>query len=106
MDDIITAYGHHSVGLTRRVIPPLGEARRDREILQGLAERLGFGSALDGEPLQWAQLLIKPLSVHGLNVDELTRRSIKNPVQQAVPFSNRRFLPSSGKYESLSTHRI
>jgi anaerobic selenocysteine-containing dehydrogenase len=106
MDDIITAYGHHLVGLTRRVVPPLGEARSDSEILQGLAGRLGFGSALEGEPLQWAQQLLKPLASHGLTVDELIRRSLRNPIQQAVPFSNRRFLTPSGKYEFVTEPQV
>jgi anaerobic selenocysteine-containing dehydrogenase len=88
MDDIVTAYGHHFIGLSRRVVPPLGEARSDVEIMQGLAKRLGFGPALEGEPLQWAGRMLKPLSSHGLTVEELARTSLENPMQPAVPFSD------------------
>jgi anaerobic selenocysteine-containing dehydrogenase len=102
MDDIITAYGHHWIGLSRRVVPPLGEARSDVEIMQDLAERLGFGSALEGEPLQWAARLLKPLNAQGLMIDELTRTSLLNPLQTTVPFSDRNFLTPSGKFEFIT----
>lgn len=102
MDDLVTAYGHHWIGLTRRVVPPLGEARSDSEILQGLARRLGFGTALEGEPLEWARRLLRPLGAHGLTVDELARRPLRNPLSATVPFSDRRFVTSSGKYEFIT----
>jgi anaerobic selenocysteine-containing dehydrogenase len=102
MDDLITAYGHHWIGLTQRVVSPLGEARSDSEILQGLAKRLGVGAVLEGGPLQWIRRLLKPLEAHGLTVDELTQRSLRHPLQAAVPFSNRRFLTLSGKYEFIT----
>jgi anaerobic selenocysteine-containing dehydrogenase len=102
MDDLVTAYGHHWIGLTRCVVPPLGEARSDSEILQGLARRLGFGAALEGDPLEWARRLLRPLGAHGVTVDELARRPLQNPLSEAVPFSDRRFLTSSGKYEFIT----
>jgi anaerobic selenocysteine-containing dehydrogenase len=70
MNDLISAYGHHWIGLTKAVVAPLGEARSDSEILQGLAKRLGFGAALKGRPQRWTRRLLKPLEAHGLSGDE------------------------------------
>jgi anaerobic selenocysteine-containing dehydrogenase len=101
MNDLISAYGHHWIGLTKAVVAPLGEARSDSEILQGLAKRLGFGAALKGRPQRWTRRLLKPLEAHGLSGDELAQRSLRHPLQAEVPFSDRRFLTSSGKYEFI-----
>ena len=73
-DDLVAAYGHQWLGLTRQVVPPLGEARSDVDILQALAGRLGFGDDLSGDPFQWMQRLLAPLADHGVTVGELGRR--------------------------------
>jgi anaerobic selenocysteine-containing dehydrogenase len=99
MDDLVDAYGHNWLGLTRQVVPPQGETKSDREILQLLAQRLGFGGILAGEPLEWAARVLKPLEGSGLTLDALQEKPRRNPKAVAVPFADRRFTTPSGKFE-------
>jgi anaerobic selenocysteine-containing dehydrogenase len=98
-DDLVTAYGHAWVSLTRRVVPPLGEAMPDAEILQRLAERLGFGAALAGDPESWMRRLLAPLEAEGLTLERLREGPVRHPRAAAVPFASRAFSTPSGKVE-------
>jgi len=99
MDDLVQAYGHNWLGLTRRVVPPRGETKSDGEILQLLAQRLGFGGVLAGEMSEWAARVLKPLEESGLTLDMLRERPRRNPRAVAVPFADRTFATPSGKFE-------
>jgi len=101
MDDLVTAYGHHWIGLDREVVPPLGEARPDVAILQGLADRLGFGEALAGTPAEWMRRILAPLAEHGVTLEALSERSMRNPLAVDVPFADRRFATPSEKVELI-----
>ncbi|MBI5533457.1 MAG: molybdopterin-dependent oxidoreductase [Deltaproteobacteria bacterium] len=94
-DDVVTSYGHHWVGLTRKVVEPWGEAKSDAEIYQGLANRLGFGDALDGSAESWTRKLLGTQVAYGA----LLRGSVRLPGAQDVPFADFRFGTPSGKFE-------
>ena len=102
MDDLVTAYGHHWIGLTKRVVPPLGETKTDGEIFQLLAERLGFGQALAGEPQGWIQKILEPLAAEGLTQERLKEKAYRNPKAPSLPFADRIFHTPSGKFEFIT----
>ncbi|HEY3451004.1 MAG TPA: molybdopterin-dependent oxidoreductase [Myxococcales bacterium] len=99
MDDLVTAYGHTWLGATQAVVPPLGEARTDGQILQGLAARLGFGDALAGSPEALIARLLGPLSGAGVHLAALRERPRSLPGAVAVPFADGKFSTPSGKVE-------
>ena len=102
MDDLVTAYGHHWIGLTNKVVPSQGEAKTDGEIFQLLAQRLGFGPALKGDPQTWVQKMLEPLAAEGLTMEKLQERARRNPKASGVPFADRRFRTPSGKFEFIT----
>ena len=102
MDDLVTAYGHNWIGLTNRVVPPMGETKTNGEIFQLLAERLGFGRALAGEPQAWVQKFLEPLTAEGLTLEMLKEKAHRNPKASSVPFADRRFRTPSGKFEFIT----
>jgi anaerobic selenocysteine-containing dehydrogenase len=102
MKDLVTAYGHNWIGLTHSVVPPLGETKTDGEILQLLAQRLGFGSALAGEPDQWIEKMLAPLAAEGLTLEALEEKPHRNPKTAALPFMDGRFRTPSGKFEFIT----
>ncbi len=102
MDDLVASYGHSWLGLSRQVVPPLGETKPDGEIMQALAQRLGFGDALAGEPDVWIRRLLAPLAREGVTLESLLRRPLRNPLAPAVPFADRRFRTPSGRFEFIS----
>jgi len=103
MEDLIVAYGHNWLGLIQPVVPPLGEARSDVAIYQALAERLGFGDALAGEPADWIRKTLAPLEDRGVTREALAARSLLNPAAAQVPFADHRFTTPSGKVELTAT---
>jgi anaerobic selenocysteine-containing dehydrogenase len=103
MDDLVTAYGHNWIGLTNRVVPPQGETKTDGEIFQLLAERMGFGKTLAGEPRAWIQKFLEPMAAEGLTMERLKEKAYRNPNAALVPFADRKFRTPSGKFE-LITH--
>ncbi|MGC4116384.1 MAG: molybdopterin-dependent oxidoreductase [Myxococcales bacterium] len=99
MDDLVTSYGHTWLGATQAVVPPLGEARTDGQILQGLADRLGFGDALAGTSEQLIARMLGPLERSGISLASLRERPRKLPGVAEVPFADGRFATPSGKVE-------
>jgi anaerobic selenocysteine-containing dehydrogenase len=102
MHDLVTAYGHNWIGLTNQVVPPQGEAKTDGEIFQLLAERLGFGPALAGDPQTWVQRMLEPLASQGVTREKLQGHAYRVPKASAVPFADRRFRTPSGKFEFIT----
>ncbi len=103
-DDLVTAYGHRWVGVTQRVVPPPQEAGSDAELLQGLADRLGFGEALAGSPRAWADRIMAPLADEGFTFEALAEESRVNPKLPAIPFADRIFRTESGRFELTDQH--
>jgi anaerobic selenocysteine-containing dehydrogenase len=103
MDDLVVAYGHHWLGVTQEVVPPLGEVRTDVAILQDLASRLGFGSALAGEPRNLANRILGRLAAapHALSFEQLAQRPALNPLAAPIPFADHVFGTPSGKVELI-----
>jgi anaerobic selenocysteine-containing dehydrogenase len=102
MEDLVTAYGHHWIGLNQQVVPPRGEARSDGMIFQELATRLGFGPSLAGEPREWIDRFLAPLREQGITREELACRPRRNPAAVTVPFADGRFSTTSGKFEFIA----
>jgi anaerobic selenocysteine-containing dehydrogenase len=98
-DDLIAAYGHRWVGVTQRVVQPPNECGSDVEILQALADRLGFGPALAGSPKEWADRLMAPLRDEGFTFDALAAAPRINPRLPAIPFADGAFGTESGRFE-------
>ncbi len=99
MEDLVGAYGHYWLSLCQEVVPPLGEARSDMSIMQELAHRLGFGSELAGEPREWIERMLAPMSAHGVTYEALKQRPLPNPLAETVPLADRRFGTPSGRFE-------
>jgi anaerobic selenocysteine-containing dehydrogenase len=93
-DDLVGSYGHHQIGLARRVVPPPAEARTDLEIAQALARQLGLQPAVAGGIDVWIDRFLAPL---GLNQQALARGAVTRPGEPAVAFEGRRFATASGR---------
>jgi len=106
MEDLVVAYGHHWLGMTKEVVPPLGAARSDTAIYQALADRLGFGEALAGEPAVWARRILGDLAEHGITPDSLVERPRPNPLTPPVPWTEGTFRTQSGHFEFLTEFEL
>jgi len=68
-EDFLPSYGHLWMQLMQPVVSPIGECRSDLQILQGLAERLGFGPEMAGSPAEWIDQIAAPFP--GVSYDTL-----------------------------------
>ena len=48
--DLVGSYGHNWVSPVNPVVSPRGETRSELEIFQVLADKLGFGNQMAGNP--------------------------------------------------------
>lgn len=97
-DDLLGSYGHHFIGAATPVVPPPAGVRSDLEIVQGLAERVGLGSALAGTAREWKQRMVAPkLGPHGVTLEALEAKAIRNPLADKVLYADRRFPTATGR---------
>jgi anaerobic selenocysteine-containing dehydrogenase len=94
----MVSYGHNWVDVCRQVVPPRGETRCDREILQLLAQRLGFGDALAGSAEDWMRRLLGPLAAQGFTLEAMRERALRNPQAEPVPFADGNFCTATGRF--------
>ncbi|MDJ0762402.1 MAG: molybdopterin-dependent oxidoreductase [Myxococcota bacterium] len=104
MDDLVRAYGHHWLGMCQQVVEPLGEARSDSQILEQMADRLGFGQALAGSTASWTSKLLGALTARGVTPERLAQGPTPNPMRHPVAFADKRFKTESGKFEFVTDY--
>ncbi|HWK44304.1 MAG TPA: molybdopterin-dependent oxidoreductase [Stellaceae bacterium] len=102
-EDALVSWGHNIIGGVNPAIEPVGESRSDLWIFQRLAERLGFGDEMAGTPREWLKRLMAPLERAGISVDSLFEGPVRCPVAPLVPFADRKFPTTSGKFEFIAS---
>ncbi len=100
-EDLVVSWGHNWIGPVNKVIEPLGEARSDFDIMQGLARRLGMEEA-EGPLRTWMKRLLAPMERAGLSLEDVMKGPVRCPVAPMVAFADRRFKTPSGKFEFLT----
>jgi len=99
-DDLIGAYGHHWLAVSRPVVARPPEVRTDLEIMQGLAARVGLAGVLDGDARAWkARLVSDKLAKAGVKLEDLEAGPVRNPLTPNVLFADRRFPTKTGRVQ-------
>ncbi len=104
--DIVGSYWHNHIGLVNPTIRPLGLAKTDLEIYQGLAELLGIGGGMAGSADYWIKQIIKPLKRMGITLEALMQKPMRVPDAPMVPFADRVFKTPSGKFNFITNFSI
>jgi anaerobic selenocysteine-containing dehydrogenase len=101
-DDMMGAYGHHYVGVSRPVVPPPPGVKSDLEILQALSSRVGLGGLLDGTPRQWKERILRRDA--GFTVADMEEQGAqRSRLSGKVLFADRKFKTKSGKVNLLTS---
>ena len=100
-DDVLGAYGNHYLRVSSPTVAPVGQARHELEILQGLARRLGLEDALAGTPEDWKRRFLAPVEADGVTLPRLARGAVRNPHAPHVLFEGRRFPTRTGRMNLL-----
>ncbi|MBI4655047.1 MAG: molybdopterin-dependent oxidoreductase [Nitrospirae bacterium] len=100
-DDVVGSYGHHWIGLMKKVVNPPSGVKSDLEIFQALSERLGIQKEMAGSPNEWIKRIIAPLENEGVSLEKLEEGTIRSPLAPPIPFEKGSFLTDSGKIEFI-----
>jgi len=85
-DDLLGAYGHHYLNVSRPVVPPPDGVLSDLEILQELGKRLGLEHEVRGTAREWKQKMLARVADKGASIEELENGAVKNPLAREVLF--------------------
>jgi len=98
--DYLPSYGHLWVQLMQPVAPPPGEARPDLSILQGLADRLGFGEQMAGDASYWIDRVTEPWREDGVSYEALREAGGRLWPRRTprVPFADGKFPTPDGRF--------
>lgn len=100
-DDLVGNYCNHWLGPVNPAIEPVGEARTDLQIFQGLADRLGV-SGMEGSAGEWLRRMAAPLLPLGITLEMLKEAPIRPSTAPAVAFADRVFPTPSGSFRFTS----
>jgi anaerobic selenocysteine-containing dehydrogenase len=104
-EDMLVSWGHNIIGGVNPVIDPVGESRSDLWIYQQLANRLGFGDAMEGTPRDWLKRIFVPLEAKGVSVESVLAGPVRCPTAPMVPFADHIYPTRSGKFEFIGALR-
>lgn len=101
-DIVFSTQWHPYVTWIEPALPPRGEARPEWAIFQALADRLGLGPRMAGDPDTWLEAALRPWRDVGLSLDTLRREgTIRLPLPE-IPWQDGRFATPSGRFEFAS----
>jgi anaerobic selenocysteine-containing dehydrogenase len=103
-EDLHASHWHNYLGPVNPVVPPRGEAKPDSWIFQQLAERLGFGDKIAGEPKFWLNKLMGKLEKSGITLEKLQQGPVKNPAAVQTAWMDGKFYTKSGKFEFVTSY--
>ena len=97
-EDFLPSYGHQWMQLMQPLVPPQGECRSDLTILQQLADRLGFGPDMAGDPAHWIDQVARPFA--GVSHASLSAAGgrLRPEGLATVPWADGRFKTPSGRF--------
>jgi anaerobic selenocysteine-containing dehydrogenase len=102
-DDLLGAYGHHWLGVSRPVVPPPPGVKSDLEIVQGLAARVGLEEVMAGDARDWKRRMIAgKLAPRGVTLEDLERGPVKNPLATEVLFEDGKVPTPSGRVRLMT----
>jgi anaerobic selenocysteine-containing dehydrogenase len=99
-EDFLPSYGHLWMQLMQPVVSPQGESRSDLVILQGLADRLGFGPDMAGSPAFWIDQLTSTFRHQGVSHASLQAAGgrLWPEGTPRVPWAEGKFKTPSGRF--------
>lgn len=104
-DDLLGAYGHHYLGISRPVVPPPPEVLTDLQILQELGKRLGMSEELEGSARAWKKKMLAQVADRGASLEDLeSKGTVKNPLAKAIVFDEPKVPTASGRVQLI--HRL
>jgi anaerobic selenocysteine-containing dehydrogenase len=101
-DDLLGAYGHHYIGVSRPVVAPPPGVKTDLQIIQELAYRTGLGDLMAGSAKDWKRrFMAVNLAPQGISLESLEAGVVKNPGAPGVLFEGQRFPTATGRVQLI-----
>ncbi|HZD60989.1 MAG TPA: molybdopterin-dependent oxidoreductase [Anaerolineae bacterium] len=100
--DVVASYWHSFISPVNPAIEPVGEAKSDFDIYQGIASRLGIGHEMAGTANDWLRKIIAPLNDMGITLEALKEGHMRIPSAPLVAFEQGAFKTKSGKFRFVT----
>ena len=97
-EDLVGSYGHNWISPVNPMVSPMGGTKSELEIFQLLADKLGFGNEMDGNPSKWLQKIASPILEQGITFKEIQRGPVKILKNMEIPYAHE-FNTASGLFE-------
>lgn len=102
-EDVYYASMFHSfITYGKQLVPPYGEAKSDREIWTGLAQRLGFGDEFAYTAEEFIKMGLSSLERKGITLERLKQETTVKLPLETIPWQDFHFETPSGKFEFYS----
>jgi len=101
LDDLVTAYGHHWMRLTNRVIPPQGETKRTGNLSIASPSGWDLEWRWSGTPKLGCKRSLG-LCRRRADLERLKEKRTTIPKRFPVPFADRKFRTPSSKFEFIT----
>jgi anaerobic selenocysteine-containing dehydrogenase len=98
----VASYWHSFISPVNPAIEPVGEAKSDFDIYQGIASRLGIGHEMAGTANDWLRKIIAPLNDMGITLEALKEGHMRIPSAPLVAFEQGAFKTKSGKFRFVT----
>ena len=91
-DDLLGAYGHHYIGVSRPIVPPPPDVKTDLEIIQALAQKTGLGTLMAGSAQEWKARLLHPdIKKAGVTIEQIYETPTRHPGVGRIAHLHRQF---------------
>lgn len=102
-DDLLGAYGHHWVGVSRPVVPAPDGVLTDLQLMQELARRTGLGHLFSGTARDWKRRILARAAERGVTLERVEQGAVRSPFAREVLFGDGRVKTPSGRVNLVHT---
>jgi len=102
-DDVVYCHGNAYMGPVNAAVSPRGEARSNMWIFQSLAKRMGFETALEGNPWDWVARMWSPLEEQGVTLNSVRKGPVRRK-QPAIPYQDHVFPTPDNKFQFITSY--
>ena len=98
-DDVLGAFGHHWLNVSRPVVPPPDGVLTDLQLVQELARRTGLAEHFAGSARDWKRRLLAKVAPLGASLEAPEQAPVRNPLAAEVLYAGGKVPTATGRVQ-------